>query len=88
MITEPFLTGQRFAARLPEDTDPAEFARDRLYSTARVFRAEVTVHLADALVRELLPGVGAWRGGWPTDLAARNGAVAGQPTARTGVATH
>jgi predicted DNA-binding transcriptional regulator YafY len=46
-ITEPLLTGQRFAARLPEDTDPAEFARDRLYSTAPVFRAEVTVHLAD-----------------------------------------
>jgi predicted DNA-binding transcriptional regulator YafY len=55
-ITEPFLTGQRFAARLPEDTDPAEFARDKLYSTAPVFRAEITVHLADALVRELLPG--------------------------------
>jgi predicted DNA-binding transcriptional regulator YafY len=55
-ITEPFLTGQRFTARLPEGTDPAEFARDRLYSTAPVFRAEVTVHLAGALVRELLPG--------------------------------
>jgi len=55
-ITEPFLTGQRFAARLPEDMDPAEFARDRLYSTAPAFRAEVTVHLAGALVRELLPG--------------------------------
>ena len=55
-ITEPFLTGQRFAARLPEDIDPAEFARNKLYSTAPVFRAEVTVHLADALVRELLPG--------------------------------
>jgi predicted DNA-binding transcriptional regulator YafY len=55
-ITEPHLTGQRFAARLPEDTDPAEFARGKLYSTTPVFRAEVTVHLADALVRELLPG--------------------------------
>ena len=59
-ITEPLLTGQRFAARLPEDTDPAEFARDRLYSTAPVFRAEVTVHLAHTLVRELLPG---WESG-------------------------
>jgi predicted DNA-binding transcriptional regulator YafY len=59
-ITEPLLTGQRFAARLPEDTDPAEFARDRLYSTAPVFRAKVTVHLADTLVRELLPG---WESG-------------------------
>ena len=55
-ITEPHLTGQRFAARLPEDTDPAEFARGKLYSTTPVFRAEVTVHLADALLRELLPG--------------------------------
>jgi len=35
----PFLTGQRFAARLPEGTDPAQCARDRVYSTAPVFRA-------------------------------------------------
>ena len=84
-ITEPFLTGQRFTARLPEDTDPAEFARDKLYSRAPVFRAEVTVHLVDALVRELLPGWEPGRGGWPADLAARHGAVAGQPAARAGV---
>ena len=55
-ITEPFLTGQRFAARLPEDTDPAEFARDRLYSTAPVFRAVVTVHLPATRAREVLSG--------------------------------
>ena len=50
------MTGQRFAARLPEDIDPADFTRDMLYSTTPVFRAEVTVHLASPLARELLPG--------------------------------
>jgi len=61
-ITEPFLTGQRFAPRLPAGTDPAEFARDKLYSAAPVFRAVVTVDLPDALARELLPG---WDPGEP-----------------------
>jgi predicted DNA-binding transcriptional regulator YafY len=55
-INEPFLTGQRFAARLPEGTDPAQFARDRVYSTAPVFRAVVTVHRPDPLARERLAG--------------------------------
>ena len=55
-ISEPFLTGQRFAARLPEGTDPAEFARNQMYSTAPMFRAVVTVHLPAARVRDVLAG--------------------------------
>jgi predicted DNA-binding transcriptional regulator YafY len=55
-ITEPFLTGQQFAARLPEGTDPARFARDRVYSTAPVFRAVVTVHRPHPPARERLAG--------------------------------
>jgi predicted DNA-binding transcriptional regulator YafY len=55
-ITEPFLTGQRFAARLPEGTDQAQFARDRVYSTAPVVRAVVTVHRPDPPARERLAG--------------------------------
>jgi predicted DNA-binding transcriptional regulator YafY len=69
-ITEPVLTGQRFTARLPAGVDPAQFAMNKLYSTAPVFRAVVTVHGPDARARELLGG---WelsaaddQGGWLT----------------------
>ncbi len=55
-ITEPVPTGQRFTARLPAGVDPAQFAMNKLYSTAPVFRAEVTVHGPDARARELLQG--------------------------------
>ena len=55
-ITEPVPTGQRFTARLPAGVDPAQFAMNKLYSTAPVFRAEVTVHRPDARARELLRG--------------------------------
>jgi predicted DNA-binding transcriptional regulator YafY len=55
-ITEPVLTGQRFAARLPAGVDPAEFAMNKLYSTAPVIRAVVTVHRPDARAQALLAG--------------------------------
>jgi predicted DNA-binding transcriptional regulator YafY len=61
-ITEPVLTGQRFTARLPAGVDPAQFAMNKLYSTAPVFRAVVTVHGPDARARELL-------GGWELSTA-------------------
>ncbi len=55
-ITEPVPTGQRFTARLPAGVDPAQFAMNKLYSTAPVFRAEVAVHSPDARALELLRG--------------------------------
>jgi len=55
-ITEPVPTGQRFTARLPAGVDPAEFAVNKLYSTAPVVRAVVTAHRPDARARELLGG--------------------------------
>jgi hypothetical protein len=45
-ITEPVPAGQWFTAWLPTGVDPAEFAMNKLYSTAPVFRAVVTVHKA------------------------------------------
>jgi predicted DNA-binding transcriptional regulator YafY len=66
-ITEPIPTGQRFTARLPAGVDPAEFAMNKLYSMAPVFRAVVTVHRPDTRARELLSGwklsVGGEQGG-------------------------
>jgi predicted DNA-binding transcriptional regulator YafY len=53
-ITDPVLTGQRFAARLPGDADPAEFAASMLYATAPVYRAVATLQLPAGQVRERL----------------------------------
>ncbi len=84
-ISEPFLTGQRFAARLPEGADPAEFARDRLYSAAPVFRAVVTVHMPAALARELLPG---WDlAGWDLAGGEAGGRAASPPDTLEWLAT-
>ena len=65
-IAEPVSTGQRFTARLPASVDPAEFAMNKLYSTAPVVRAVVTVHRPDARARELL-------GGWELSAADEQG---------------
>ncbi len=69
-ITEPVPTGQRFTARLPAGVDRAEFAMNKLYSTAPVFRAVVTVRRPDARARELL-------GGWVLDE--KDGRLASPP---------
>ena len=55
-ITEPLLTGQRFAARLPADTEPAEFATGKLYSIAPVYRQAVTLHLPASGARDRVAG--------------------------------
>jgi predicted DNA-binding transcriptional regulator YafY len=55
-ITDPVLTGQRFATRLPADADPAELAASVLYAPAPVYRALTTLQLPAGQVRERLGG--------------------------------
>ncbi len=55
-MTEPLVTGQRFASRTPGDADPAEFAIGKVYSMAPVYRAAVTLHLPASRARDRVAG--------------------------------
>ncbi|WP_067826493.1 helix-turn-helix transcriptional regulator [Actinomadura kijaniata] len=50
-MAEPFATGERFAERVPPEGDPAEFVRDKLYSSAPVYEADVTLRMPVEQVR-------------------------------------
>lgn len=53
-MTEPFATGERFAQRMPPEQDAAAFVRDKMYSAAPVYTADVTLRMPARQVRARL----------------------------------